>query len=518
MVVKAGIWSSGPLDVELPRRFSDLPLAWATRRPRAAAVRQGDRIWSYGELADLVAAMAQRLSAEGFVAGDRVLVVAENAVAVVVLLLACSRLDLWAVIVNARLSTREIEVIAEHSRPRGIFFTAGLSREAAAHAAHYAATEFVLADLEGLWVHRPQRCGRPEPVLPGNDQVGAMIYTSGTTGAPKGVMLTHKGMNFVSMVSGRYRGFSPDDTVYGVLPVAHVFGLVSMCLGCLTSGACLWLTPRFDPKALLAAMMADEVTVFQGVPAMYAKLLECAERDHLNLKNTALRYLSAGGSPLDLDLKQRVEAAFGLTLNNGYGLTECAPTVSQTRPENPTTGTSTGPLLPGLEAKLMDGAGQLVDRCDQPGELWIRGPNVMKGYYRAAEKTAEVLDSDGWYNTGDMALFDAAENLELVGRSKEIIIRSGFNVYPEEVEGVLAAHPAVTLAGVVGRKVTGNEEVLAFVQLAPGQAVDEADLMAWVAERVAAYKRPVSIQILAELPASSTGKIQKTKLRELAGS
>jgi acyl-CoA synthetase (AMP-forming)/AMP-acid ligase II len=218
---------------------------------------------------------------------------------------------------------------------------------------------------------------------------------------------------------------------------------------------------------------------------------------------------------LDLGLKRRVERTLGRTLNNGYGLTECAPTVTQTRIETPREDDSVGPPLPGLEIRIVDASG----RDAEPGgvgELWVRGPNVMAGYYRNEKATSEVLSKDGWLRTGDLARSGTDGHLFIVGRSKELIIRSGFNVYPAEVEGVLNDHPAVTLSAVVGRRVADNEEVVAFVQTVPGTAVTEAEIRKFAANRLAPYKVPSRIIGLEEFPAGSTGKVLKRKLFEMA--
>ena len=183
----------------------------------------------------------------------------------------------------------------------------------------------------------------------------------------------------------------------------------------------------------------------------------------------ALRFLSSGGAALDLALKSGVERLFGMPLYNGYGLTECAPTISQTLLDAPRQDNSVGVLLPGISAKLAGAA------SDGVGELCVTGPGVMLGYYRAPEATAATLDSEGWLRTGDLARFDG-DHLFVVGRCKELIIRSGFNVYPAEVEAVLNAHPDVTQSAVVGRAVEGNEEVVAFVQPVPGRTLSLGDL------------------------------------------
>jgi acyl-CoA synthetase (AMP-forming)/AMP-acid ligase II len=210
-----------------------------------------------------------------------------------------------------------------------------------------------------------------------------------------------------------------------------------------------------------------------------------------------------------------VERAFGQPLHNGYGLTETSPSVASTRIDAPRADLSIGPPVPGIEVRIVDGAGRGLPPGGV-GELHVRGPNIMLGYYRAPELTAEVVSPDGWFNTGDLARADGEGNLFIAGRAKELIIRSGFNVYPVEVEGVLTQHPDVRQCAVVGRTVPGNEEVVAYVELREGTVTTPAGLAAFAAERLAPYKQPAEIVVLPALPASATGKVLKSVLRERA--
>jgi long-chain acyl-CoA synthetase len=496
-----------------PRRIHELVERHAAERPTALALIDHDgRRLTWREFRVAVYAMEDHLRQAGVRGGDRVLVVLENSVAAVAALFAASRLDAWAVLVNARLAAPEIARISGHCEPRAVLYTTGASADAARHAE---SAEAMSDSLIGAFAISGNRAAKPESVESSNAaQVAAMIYTSGTTGNPKGVMLTHRNVLFIAIVSGAVRALSADDLVYAVLPASHVFGLASTCLGTINAGGALQLVNRFDP-AHLAQALRDGITVFQGVPAMYARLLEHLDHSGEALLAPRLRYMSSGGAPLDLDWKRRIEARFGLALNNGYGLTEASPTVAQTRIDDPRDDDSIGPALPGVEIRFVDKDGRDVPE-GEVGECWVRGPNVMKGYYRDPEATAATITPEGWLRTGDLGRRAADGNLFLVGRAKELIIRSGFNVYPPEVETALNAHPQVVQSAVVGRRVSGNEEVVAFVEVMPGSKVDEAALKAFVGKRLAAYKRPQHIFVMGRMPASATGKVQKQMLVALA--
>jgi long-chain acyl-CoA synthetase len=513
----AGLADIPSLLATLPPRIDGIVTRQAARMPAAEALRERDRAWTYADLAVATADVARQLTASGVRPGDRVLVVGENCAALVALLFGIARLDAWPVLVNARLTAREIDAIRDHSMPRRIVYLVHVSTDAAAHAARHGATDpFVVDGMGSLRIGPLDQGCRAEPVaMDSAEQVGALIYTTGTTGDPKGVMLTHRNLLFIAKVTSTLRKLGPGDRVYGVLPISHVYGLASVCLGTLSAGACLQLEDRFSPGAFAHALAHSGITVAQGVPAMYAKLLEHIQSSGQPVAAPQLRFIYAGGSPLDPALKAAAEELFGLTLHNGYGLTETAPTVTQTRIDSPRRDCSVGTVVPGVEIRVVDALGHDVPTGD-PGELWVRGPNVMLGYYKNEALTARTIDRDGWLNTGDMARIESDGALFIVGRTRELIIRSGFNVYPVEVESVLNAHPAVTHSAVVGRAVADNEEVVAFVELAPGSEASVEELSQFAAHRLAPYKRPTEIVILPALPASATGKILKQQLRTMA--
>jgi acyl-CoA synthetase (AMP-forming)/AMP-acid ligase II len=275
----------------------------------------------------------------------------------------------------------------------------------------------------------------------------------------------------------------------------------------------LRLAPRFAPDAVRHALAEENISIFQGVPAMHAKLVEHVQTGHAPWHAPALRFAYSGGSPLDPALKARVEALYNVPLHNGYGMTESSPTIAQTMLDAPREDCAAGHPIPGIELRFVG-----IDGFDVPtgevGELWVRGPNVMLGYYRNDAQTRTTITEEGWLRTGDLARLEPDGALVIAGRSKELIIRSGFNVYPAEVENVLNAHPGVLQSAVIGRTVEGNEEVIAFVELLPSVHALPDDIVEWCAARLAPYKRPAEIRVLAALPAASTGKVLKHKLRD----
>ena len=273
------------------------------------------------------------------------------------------------------------------------------------------------------------------------------------------------------------------------------------------------LVSKYSPAGLAKALAEEGITILNGVPATYQRLLEYKQMAGLpKLERGALRLMGVAGAPLDLELKARVEKELGLPLFNAFGITECSPGISGVRPEAPRSDNSVGTLIAGIEARIVGRDGAAVAN-GEIGELHVRGPNVMRGYYRAPDLTAKAIDPDGWFNTGDLARFEG-DALFIVGRTKEMIIRSGFNVYPAEIEAVLSTHSDVVQCAVVGRPVEGNEEIVAFVQLLKGSPATAQDLMAHVAPQLTSYKRPSEIILMDALPATSTGKLLKHKLAE----
>jgi acyl-CoA synthetase (AMP-forming)/AMP-acid ligase II len=353
----------------------------------------------------------------------------------------------------------------------------------------------------------------PDPVL---SDVAVLLYTTGTTGDPKGVMLTHDGVRFGGMASSGLRKMVPEDVVYGVLPMSHVFGLISVLTGACYTGAHVQIEARFSAQKLYDAAMGG-VTIIPAVPQMHALVMQYTKEQGMErLGAPKLRYVSSGGAPLDPAWKRGAEAFYELPLQNGFGMTETSSGASATNNVIGSPDISVGPPTPGTRARIdVDAPG---GNGVEEGEVLIAGPHVMKGYYRNPEETAKALDSDGWLRTGDLGKIDDDGNLYILGRSKELIIHGGFNVYPPEVEAALNDHPQVIQSAVVGRTKDGDEEVLAFVQVSDTDRPSIDELRAFVKERLTGYKRPKHIILATALPAAPTGKLLKHKMIEQLGS
>ena len=468
--------------------------------------------------ADYVAAIDELealLRARGVAAGDRVLLVAENCAATAAAIFAASRVGAAAVPVNARMTAAELARAGEHAAPALALYTGHVSADAAAHARAAGAedVETAVGTLGAAAGAGADGAGGTD-IGTGPDAAAVILYTTGTTGAPKGVMLTHANLVFAARASAALRGLSEADTIYGVLPMTHVFGVASVLMAAAHAGSAVRLAARFVPERLHAAL-AGGVTVFPAVPQMHALLMRhAAERGLDRLEGGALRYVSSGAAPLDPAWKREAEGFYGLPLQNGYGMTESTAGICGTTNPIGSDDTSAGAPFPGIEVRLDRSVGASVDASDaEVGEILTRGPHVMRGYFRQPDETARAIDGHGWLRTGDLGRIDAEGRVHVVGRCKELIIRGGFNVYPPEVEAALNEHPGIVQAAVVGRALPGgDEEILAFVQCADPGSMDEAEVRAFVGERLASYKRPSRLVFAAALPTAVTGKVLKHRL------
>lgn len=474
--------------------------------PQETAIDDGAIRLSYQALQQEVSNCALWLRERQIRAGDRILLVCENSCSAVVLYFAITTVGAWPVLLNARLSEREIEEIRVHCGARAKVFALTGSPRARAHAQGCGAM-IDESPLGSVGFGGFDESARPDPLeRESSSNVAAVMYTTGTTGKPKGVMLTHAGLMFVADATANARRLGATDRVYAALPISHTLGLAGVLLGSLLRGAEVYLASRFDPGSALAALTEQQITVMVGTPSMFSMIAEYARRKKSSaVEAPALRLISSAGAPLDRATKTDVEAAFGLCLHNGYGISECGPSISVTSPDFCRSDCCVGQPLPGVEIDL---------KGDEPssGELFVRSPGLMKGYYRDPEATRAAIDDDGWFRTGDLARQDTEGNLFITGRAKELIIRFGFNVYPPEIESVLNGHPAVLCSAVIGRTAGGTEEIIAFVQLREQARVSANDLQQFASQNLASYKQPSEYIIVEQIPVAANGKILKASL------
>lgn len=485
----------------------------ALNQPNAIAFHGKHSSFTYQQLQQAIDEFQKQLAQKGLQAGDRLLLVGENEPAQLAAIFAASALDAIAVVINARLTAYEVDTIQNHADPRLTVYTHQCSPEAKAHAQRHSAQGELKSALGALLVGPTKTEALTDPSWDDPSlQVAVIIYTTGTTGAPKGVMLTHTNLLFSCANSARSRLTSSNDVIYAALPISHVYGLTSVALAALWAGASLIFPPRFTIEEA-TYWLKNKITIFQGVPAMYGQLLTHHENTN-SVQAPHLRFCYIGGAALDADLKQRIEAMVNQPIHNGYGLTEASPTISQIPLNATRADTSVGYVIPQVTTRIVDKYHQPVT-CGEIGELWVKGPNIMKGYYKEPGLTAEVLNDEGWLRTGDLARQDEDGALFIVGRIKELIIRSGFNVYPNEVESILNAHPNTIQSAVVGKKIAGNEEIVAFIEVRQPHKHDEQELHSFLKQHLAPYKRPQHIRLITAMPQAPSGKILRKKLIEL---
>ncbi len=474
----------------------------ATRPDAAALSDPTGADWSWAELDAVTHDIGRHLDEAGVRQGDRVMLIAENCASAVAVIHACSRRGASVIPVNARQTAAEIDRVIAHATPAVIFATTQVSPDARAHAARLGA-----GTITGLFGRIDMLTRKSDPQ--GDGDVAAILYTTGTTGDPKGVMLTHDNLLFAGCKSAELRSMTADDLIYGVLPMTHVFGLASIISAAAYAGAAIRFEPRFSAARLYAALH-EGVTLFSGVPQMHAHLMQYAHEIGVDqLSGSVLRYVSSGAAPLDPVWKRKAETFYGVALQNGYGMTETSAGTCITNNGFGDPDTSVGRPLPGVELRIDEQINGGGNGC---GEILTRGPHVMKGYFRNPEETSRVLDIEGWMHTGDIGKIDQEGRLHVLGRSKELIIHGGFNIYPPEVETALNEHPEVIQSAVIGRRISGDEQVLAFCQVPAGSALTPEILRDFAAERLARYKLPARIVIATELPAAPTGKILKHML------
>jgi long-chain acyl-CoA synthetase len=468
------------------------------------AVRMDSLVLTYSELRDVSGRVTSLLSSLGVEPGDRVAVMLPNVPAFPIVFYGALGAGAVVVPMNPLLKSREVAYYLGDSGAKVLFAWHAAAGEAAKGAAETGTrvVEVAEPDLSALLAGLA-------PVPARTDQAGdddaVILYTSGTTGRPKGAELTHTNLTGnAALTAATLLNAGPDDVVMGCLPLFHVFGLTCGLNATIIGGGTLTLLPRFDPAKALDIIGRDGVTIFEGVPTMYAAMLH--HPAHAEADTSSLRTCISGGAAMPVEIMRGFEQLFGCMILEGYGLSETSPVASFNHPGRERKPGSIGTPVEGVEMRVVDADGRGLP-AGEVGEIAIRGPNVMKGYWGKPDATAEVM-RDGWFLTGDLATVDDDGYFHIVGRKKDLIIRGGYNVYPREVEEVLHEHPAVAEVAVIGiPHVELGEDVGAAVVLKPGAAATPAELRAFVRERVAAYKYPRYVWLVRELPKGPTGKI-----------
>ena len=486
----------------------------AQRYPDSPALLIDEVAITYAELDAATARVAGLLRERGLEPGDRVGIMLPNVPQFAFAYYGVLRAGGVIVPMNILLKHREVEFYLGDSEAKVIFAWHELA-DAAEQGAAAVGAEFIVVEpvsFGGL-------LGSAEPDYEVVDRAAAdtavILYTSGTTGKPKGAQLTHSNLAINADVSKALFSLDHEDVILGALPLFHAFGQTCGLNAAVSAGAALALIPRFSPEKALATVQRDRVTVFEGVPTMYAALLHYADRGQFDV--STLRACVSGGAALPVEVLRGFEEAFGSIILEGYGLSETSPVAAFNHPDRERKAGSIGTPVEGVEMKLV-GDHREDAKPGDVGEIAIRGHNVMKGYWNRPDATADAIDSGGWFYSGDMARIDDDGYFFIVDRKKELIIRGGYNVYPREIEEVLYEHPAVREAAVIGiPHAELGEEVGAAVALKPGQQVTESDIRDHVKANVAAYKYPRHVWFVDELPKGPTGKILKRAIEPPAG-
>ncbi len=491
------------------RNLASLLTDTAARQPERPAIKLDDVEVTYAQLDGASAHLAGLLAERGFQPGDRVGVMLPNVPHFPIVYYGILRAGGTVVPMNVLLKEREVAYYLEDSGAKLLFAWHDFAVEAApgAQAAGAELVEVAPGAFEPLvGAAEP----RTEVAAVADDDTAVILYTSGTTGKPKGAELTHANLrvnaetNCTTLIH-----VTEQDVVLGALPLFHSFGQTCAMNSCVTVGGCVTLLPRFDGRRALELMERDGVTVFMGVPTMYSAMLAVPREERPD--TSSLRVCVSGGASLPAEVLRTFEREFGGAILEGYGLSETSPVASFNHPDRARKPGSIGTPIRDVEMRVVDEQDRELPQ-GEVGEIVIRGPNIMKGYWQRPDATAEAMRG-GWFHSGDLAKVDEEGYFYIVDRKKDLIIRGGYNVYPREVEEVLYEHPAVAEAAVVAvPHAELGEEVGAAVALKAGASADPADLQAFVKERVAAYKYPRHVWLVDELPKGPTGKILKREI------
>ena len=484
-----------------------------------ALISRGKEI-TYGDLREQVGRLRGGLTGAGVQPGDRVAIVAANNWYFVVSWLAILGVGAVAVPLNPTSPgpeiTRELAdvgVVAVIVGPTGKRILPDIDRAAVPDLRLVVQSDPGELVVEGAVRLDELLAAEPTPIVPRDDaDLAVLMFTSGTAGYPRAAMLTHGNLmaNLEQLQANPHRQQTAADVSFGVLPFFHIFGLNVVLDMALHTGGTVLAVERFDPESALESISKHRVTLVAGAPAMWSAwaLLPGAAAGAF----ATVRIAGSGAAKLDPTVRETMQTRFGLRIDEGYGLTEASPVVT-TSTGIPSPAGSIGAPLPGVKVRLIDADGLDVLVGDV-GEIRVQGPNVFQGYWNDPEATARALTPDGWLMTGDLAVVDDDGFLFIVDRLKDLIIVSGFNVYPAEVESILLEHPCVAAAAVVGvQHPHSGEAVKAYVVAVDGSSVEEDEIIAFCEQRLARYKCPQKVWFVDELPSGLGGKVRKHELR-----
>ena len=492
----------------------------------ALVVRGQDVRWSYAELAVRVDRVARALLAIGLQPGDRMGIWAPNCAEWLLIQYASAKAGVILVNINPAYQTSELEYVLNQSGCRALIAArvfknsdyVEMVREVAPRCEALERTVFLdCGDWEELLAAGDQGLSLPTG-LQFDDPINIQ-YTSGTTGFPKGATLTHHNILNNGFFIGETCRYTPEDRVCIPVPFYHCFGMVLGNLACTTHGACIVIpAPSFEPRATLDAVQDERCTSLYGVPTMFIAELDLPEFDDFDL--TSLRTGIMAGSPCPVEVMRNViERMHMAEVTICYGMTETSPVSTQTSADDDIDHrtSSVGRVHPHVEIKIIDPVSGACVQRDVPGELLTRGYSVMIGYWNDPEQTAETIDRAGWMHTGDLATMDQDGYVNIVGRSKDMIIRGGENVYPREIEEFLYTHPEIRDVQVVGvPDERYGEEIAALVIAREHGKIDAEAVREFCRGKIAHYKIPRYVISVDEFPMTVTGKIQKFKLRDQA--
>jgi long-chain acyl-CoA synthetase len=492
----------------------------AKRNPDRVAIIFDDFKLTYAQLNGAANQVANALVERGIKPGDRVGMMLPNVPQFPIIYFGILKAGGIVVPMNVLLKGREVAYYLSDSETSAFFYWDMFAADATAGAKEAPSVKNLVqvgiapADapegVEDYFAFSGTQKPTFDTVATGPDDTCLIIYTSGTTGQPKGAELTNLNLFECAHLGTHIFTFDENDVILAVLPMFHSFGLSNVVNGGIHGGITLTLMPRFDADKVLQVIQRDKVTLFLGVPTMYFALLNHPERTTYDL--SSLRLCVSGGASIPGEVIKAWEQATGTKILEGYGLSETSPTATFNQLDLGQKVGSIGKPIWGIEVKIFDEQDHEVPQGER-GEIVIKGHNIMKGYWRRPEATAEAI-KNGWFHSGDIGYIDDEGFIFIVDRKKEMIIRGGFNVYPREIEEVIYMHASVAEAAVVGvPDEKFGEEIHAVVAAKPGMTIDPDELIAFVKERVAAYKYPRTVDIVKELPKGPTGKIMKREIK-----